>query len=71
MLISVGAVPELAEPYVQQRRDLLDFIRSLPEQDIAGLDFLTGPRGEVMVQLVETFSGQPRLYDATLLSDHP
>lgn len=58
-----------AEPYRTQRSDLLDFIRSLPEQDIAGLDFLTGPRGEVMVQLVETFSGQPRLYDATLLSD--
>ncbi len=57
------------EPHSQQRQDILEFIQSLPEQDIAGLDFLTGPRGEVMVQLIETFSGTPRHYDASLLSD--
>jgi hypothetical protein len=34
-------------------------IQSLPEQDISGLSFLDGPRGEVMVQLQETFGGTP------------
>lgn len=56
-------------PYSQQRQDILAFIRSLPEQDIAQLDFLRGPRGEVMVRLVETFGGAPKAYDAPLLSD--
>lgn len=56
-------------PDAQNKADILNFIQSLPEQDIAGLDFLTGPRGEVMVQLVETFGGSAREYDATLLSD--
>lgn len=54
------------QPY---RDAILGFIRSLPEQDIKTLDFLDGPRGEVMVQLVETFGGAPRACDATLLSD--
>jgi predicted ATPase len=58
-----------SEPVGQQRQDILSFIQSLPEQDIEGLDFLKGPRGEVMVQLIETFSGTPRRYDASLLSD--
>lgn len=57
------------EPYATQRQAILDFIQSLPEQDIAGLSFLDGPRGEVMVQLQETFGGTPRAYDASLLSD--
>lgn len=48
---------------------ILGFIQSLPEQDIKGLGFLEGPRGEVMVQLVETFGGTERAYDASLLSD--
>lgn len=51
------------------REDILGFIRSLPEQDIETLGFLDGPRGEVMLQLVETFGGAPKPYDATLLSD--
>lgn len=57
------------EPYAVNRRSILDFIQSLPEQDIAGLDFLDGPRGEVMVKLQETFGGERRDYDASLLSD--
>ncbi|EZP51816.1 AAA family ATPase [Delftia sp. RIT313] len=57
------------EPYATQRRDILDFIQSLPEQDISGLSFLRGPRSEVMVQVQETFGGNPRDYDASLLSD--
>jgi predicted ATPase len=58
-----------SEPFATQRRAILAFIQSLPEQDIAGLSFLDGPRGEVMVQLVETFGGTPTAYDASLLSD--
>ena len=58
-----------AEPFATQRAAILAFIQSLPEQDIAGLSFLDGPRGEVMVQLEETFGGTPTAYDASLLSD--
>lgn len=58
-----------SEPFVTQRAAILAFIQSLPEQDIAGLSFLDGPRGEVMVQLLETFGGSPTPYDASLLSD--
>jgi predicted ATPase len=57
------------EPYATQRAAILGFIQSLPEQDIAGLSFLDGPRGEVMLQLLETFGGKPVPYDASLLSD--
>jgi predicted ATPase len=57
------------EPHVTQRAAILAFIQSLPEQDIAGLGFLYGPRGEVMVRLLETFGGTPTPYDASLLSD--
>jgi predicted ATPase len=56
------------EPFKTQRTAILEFIQSLPEQDIETLGFLTGPRGEVMVELVETFGGAPRRYDASLLS---
>lgn len=58
-----------AEPYASQRDAILGFIQSLPEQDIAGLSFLEEPRGGVMVKLTETFGGQARDYDASLLSD--
>lgn len=57
------------EPYVSQRVAILSFIQSLPEQDIAGIAFLEEPRGGVMVKLTETFGGQTRDYDASLLSD--
>lgn len=53
----------------KNQADILQFIQSLPEQDIQGLKFLNGPRGEVMLQLVETFGGAAREYDASLLSD--
>lgn len=48
---------------------ILDFIQSLPEQAIAGLDFLIGPRDEVMVRLTETFGNTDRPCEAALLSD--
>ena len=57
------------EPYNTNRAEILELIRSLPEQDISGLSFLKEPRGGVMVQLMETFGAQDRAYDAALLSD--
>lgn len=48
---------------------VLEFVRSLPEQDISDVDFIQTPRAEVMVKLVETFGGQPRPVEAALLSD--
>ncbi len=49
--------------------DVLAFIRSLPEQNLDKIDFIETPRGEVMVELQETFGGQKARFDATLLSD--
>ncbi|MEA5420171.1 ATP-binding protein [Spirulina sp. CCNP1310] len=51
------------------KRLVLDFIQSLPEQDIEDIKFIETPRDEVMLQLVETFGGVSRTYDASLLSD--
>ena len=53
----------------QNKEKILSFIESLPEQNIETLEFIDGPRGEVMVQLVETFGGISKEYDASLLSD--
>lgn len=55
--------------YEVNREEVLQFIQSLPEQDIHSIDFLKEPRGGVMLQLTETFGGQNRTYDASLLSD--
>lgn len=52
-----------------QKTKILEFIKSLPEQDISDIGFLEGPRGEVMVTLTETFGGKERVMDAGLLSD--
>ncbi|MCB0063935.1 MAG: ATP-binding protein, partial [Caldilineaceae bacterium] len=52
-----------------QKRDVLQFIRSLPEQDIVDIAFIQTPRNEVMLQLTESFGGQERRRDAPLLSD--
>lgn len=60
-----------------RKRDVLGFIRSLPEQDIADIEFLKTPRNEVVVQLRETFGGSsdhrvalsPEYRDASVLSD--
>lgn len=50
-------------------QQVLDFIRSLPEQDITGLQFIKTERQDVMVRLVESFGAQQRTVDAPLLSD--
>lgn len=57
------------EPFASNRKAILSFIQSLPEQDIADLSFLEEPRGGVMLKLTETFGGQVKEYDASLLSD--
>lgn len=51
------------------RERVLQFIRSLPEQDIVDIGFLETPRNEVMLTLTETFSGSEVDRDATVLSD--
>lgn len=52
-----------------EEAEVLDLIRSLPEQNISGMSFIETARGEVMVELAETFGGEVRKFDATLLSD--
>jgi predicted ATPase len=55
---------------VEGRKDeVLEFIRSLPEQDIRDIDFVQTQRNEVMVQLTESFGGSSRTWDAPNLSD--
>jgi predicted ATPase len=54
---------------IANRQAILDFIRSLPEQDIEDVDFIRTERNDVMVRLKETFGGQSRTVDAPLLSD--
>ncbi|MBX3249889.1 MAG: AAA family ATPase, partial [Myxococcales bacterium] len=51
------------------KSQVLDFIQALPEQDIVDVTYVKTPRGEVMVQLVESFGGQRQSTDAALLSD--
>jgi len=53
----------------QRKAEVLSFVRALPEQDIVDISFLTGPRGEVMVQFTESFGGRAQTYEAALLSD--
>lgn len=52
-----------------QKNVLLEFIRSLPEQDICDISFLEAPRDDVMVQLHEIFGGEVIPREAALLSD--
>lgn len=48
---------------------VLEFVQSLPEQDVIAVDFVATPRNEVMLKLTESFGGVSRDYDAPLLSD--
>jgi len=49
--------------------DVLAFVRTLPEQNVVGIEFIQAPRDEVMVQLIESFGGQDRPIEAAVLSD--
>ncbi|HIK12030.1 MAG TPA: AAA family ATPase [Oscillatoriaceae cyanobacterium M33_DOE_052] len=53
----------------ENQQVILKLIESLPEQAITGLDFIFGPRDEVMVMLTETFGNTQRHCEAALLSD--
>ena len=48
---------------------ILEFVKSLPEQEITDIGFIETGRGDVMVTLEENFGGDRRTYDSTLLSD--
>ncbi len=48
---------------------LLQFVRSLPEQDITEIRFIKTERDDVMVRLVESFGGKESVIDAPVLSD--
>jgi predicted ATPase len=48
---------------------ILDFVKTLPEQDITDIEFILTPRNDVMVRLVESFGGKSIPMDAPLLSD--
>lgn len=52
-----------------QKADVLDFVRSLPEQDFDDITFLRTPRNEVMLQLSESFARRSKIWDAPVLSD--
>jgi predicted ATPase len=53
----------------QKKDDVLAFVRDLPEQDITNIEFLLGPRAEVMLQLEESFGNAKTVRDAPVLSD--
>lgn len=48
---------------------VLEFVQALPEQDITEVGFLETERGEVMVELTESFGGRTITREAALLSD--
>jgi predicted ATPase len=50
-------------------KEILSFIKSLPEQDIDSIGFYTTPRSEAMIVLNESFGNHKRNIDAGLLSD--
>lgn len=64
-----AALYAIRNPRTKEIPGLLPLIRSLPEQDISRIDFLNGPRGEVMLTVTETFGGNERTFDASMLSD--
>ena len=55
-----------------QKKEVLGFVRELPEQDFRDIAFLRTPRNEVMLQLAESFAGRSKReqkWDAPVLSD--
>lgn len=53
----------------EREEQLLNFVRFLPEQNIAGIDFIVTERKDVMVRLRESFGNVDGFIDAPLLSD--
>lgn len=54
-------------PHIKSQ--IIEFIRSLPEQNITDLNFQEGLRGSRLVELVENFGGTERRWAADVLSD--
>jgi predicted ATPase len=52
-----------------RKSEVLDFVRSLPEQDIRDIQFSTTARDEVLLELTETFGNVEHGCEAGLLSD--
>jgi energy-coupling factor transporter ATP-binding protein EcfA2 len=49
---------------------ILEFIRTLPEQDVRNVDFIRVPGpDDIMVKLLESFGDQEHWYEAAVLSD--
>lgn len=48
---------------------IIDFIKSLPEQDVTGIEFFEDRRGKISLELIETFGGTARKWSVELLSD--
>jgi len=65
---NVSAVLQTICKDTKQKSQLIEFIRSLPEQDIKDITFEETAFGDVMLALVESFSTS-RTVPATLLSD--
>lgn len=48
---------------------IIDFIRSLPEQDVKDITFFEDRRGQLSLELVESFGNKNRKWSVELLSD--
>jgi hypothetical protein len=48
---------------------IIEFIKSLPEQDVKGIDFFKDSRGRVALELIESFGNKERKWSVELLSD--
>lgn len=55
--------------YPLDKKQMLNFVRYLPEQDIIDIRFIKTERNDVMVRLVESFGGKESVFDAPVLSD--
>jgi hypothetical protein len=54
---------------LNQKESILNFIKSLPEQNISDIGFLKGAKNDVLITLTETFGNENREIDAGVLSD--
>ncbi len=55
--------------YRETKAEIIEFIRSLPEQDVQSISFQEGFRGTRMLELIESFGGHQKAWTADLLSD--
>jgi len=64
-----GVLYGLCDKGSENKKQLLEFVHFLPEQDIVDIKFIETDRNDVMVQLIESFGNVSREVDAPLLSD--